>query len=339
MAKKESDVMVLKRSMKERGIDGLYVFFGEETFLRDVYIDRFRDTIPKDDFLEFNLIVMDAKTVSQDEISDAIESFPMMSEKKLVIIRDSGIFKKVKEEDAKFWDSELKNLPDFCTLLFVEDAVDKRSSLYKLANKVGMTVEFAYLKPYELTAWVGGEVLKRKCKMSKEVIEYFIGICQEGLANLNNELDKLMVYCDEEITMSDVKTVVAKSLSVQIFDLTDCIMAKNADKAIAIINDLKTVKESAFNIMYLLNSAFDKMLMSKLMLKEGEGRVNIEKRLGLPGFIADKYISGAKGFSQEFLIWAVERVPELDLAIKNGKISEWDALQEFLFDALNMSIM
>ncbi len=334
MAVKESDVMKLKREMKEKGISGAYLFYGEELYLRDLYIEKIRSVIPEDGFEEFNLITLDGKESDLDTIADAIESYPMVSEKKLVIIRDSGIFKKPKENVADFWNEELKRLPDYCILLFIEDSVDKRSSVYKTMSKAGTVVEFAYLKPYELTAWVQGEVLKAKKKMSKNVIEYFVSVCQDGLINLKNELDKLLSACDEEITETDVKRMVSKSLNVQVFDLSDCIMEKRSDRAFSILSDLKTSRESAFNILYLLNSTFDKMLLCKLMLSEGATSAEVEKRLGLPQFIAKKYYNGAKGFSEEFLAERVSRVPELDLAIKQGKIAEWDALYKFIFEAI-----
>lgn len=334
MAVKESDVMKLKRELKEKGISGAYLFYGEELYLRDLYIDKIRAVVEDDGFEEFNLITLDGKEMTLDSAADAIESYPMVSEKKLVIIRDSGIFKKAKEEETEFWNEELKNLPDYCVLLFIEDNVDKRSSVYKTISKTGTAVEFAYLKPYELAAWVQAEVLKAKKKMSKNTIEYFVSVCQSGLINLKNELDKLLSAADEEITDSLVKETVSKSLSVQIFELTDCIMEKNTDRVFKILSDLKTMKESAFTILYLLNSAFDKMLLSKLMLEDGATVKDVESKLGLPPFIAKKYYGGARGFSAEFLKERVKRVPELDLAIKQGKIAEWDALYKFVFEAM-----
>lgn len=334
MAVKESDVVKLKRNLKENKISGAYLFYGDEVYLRDVYIKRFDALIPRDGFEEFNLIALDGRQMDYDLALDAIESFPMAAERKLVIVRDSGIFKKAKQSDTEFWTKEIKNLPDYCILLFVEDAVDKRSSLYKTVSKSGTAVEFAQLKPYELCTWVQGEVLKNGRKMSKDVIEYFVSIAQGGLSNLNNELQKLFTYCAEVITKTDVKRVVSKSLDVRVFDLSDAIMEKDSDRTLKILYDLKTAKESAFNVLYLLNSAFEKMLRAKLMFADGASNADVERKLGLPAFIAKKYYSGARGFTCEFLTGRVCRVPELDLAIKQGRITEWEALYDFIFESL-----
>lgn len=337
MAVKESDVMKLKRELKENGISGAYLFYGDELYLRDMYVSKIKAVIPEDDLMEFNLITLDGRTMNKAEAADAIESFPMMSEQKLVIIRDSGIFKKPKEDDVAFWNDTIKNLPDYCILLFIEDTVDKRSSVYKTISKTGNVTEFGYLKPFELTAWVQGEVLKAKKKMSKDVIEYFILVCQEGLINLDNELKKLFTFCEEEITITDVQRVVSKSLSVRVFELSDAIMEKENDKALKILTDLKTVKESAFTILYLLNSMYDKMLLAQLMTKEGATTQEIERKLSLPPFVVKKYTSASRKFNTEFLKKQVMRVPELDLSIKQGKITDWEALYSFVLDSLSLN--
>ena len=335
MATVESDVMKLKKHLANGDASGVYLFFGEELYLRDIYIEKIKNVIPDDDLREFNLITIDGRETDFDEVTEAVESYPMMSEKKLVIIRDSGIFKKANEETNDFYNRIITNVPDFLVLLFIEDAVDKRSSLYKSVSKSGTVCNFEFLKPYELTAWVQGYVLKAKKKMSKEIIEYFISVSQPGLINLKNELDKLISAVETEITLSDVKNSIAKSLDIQVFDLSDAIMEGDKDRAFSILSSLKESKENAFTIMYLLHSGFDKMLLSKLMLKEGMTNFDIEKKLGLPRFICKKYIDGAKAFKEDFLIKRVMRTPELDLSIKQGEISDWDALYKYLFEALS----
>ena len=112
-------------------------------------------------------------------------------------------------------------------------------------------------------------------------------------------------------------------------------MEKKNNRVIEILNDLKTVKESVFTVLYLLNSAFDMMLLSKLMRENGANDADICSRLGLPPFIAKKYLVGASKFSREFLKGRLLRVPELDLEIKQGKITEWEALYSFVFEAIN----
>ena len=185
----------------------------------------------------------------------------------------------------------------------------------------------------DLTTWVGREVLNSNKKISKDTAAYFVSVCDEGISNLKNELDKLINYCDEVITKTDIDKIVSKAVGIKVFELTDCIMAKNADGALKILYDLKTVKESAFKLLYLLSSTFDKMLKCSLLLSGGENYSDIASKIGVAPFIAKKYANSARSFGENFLIERIIEVAEIDYSIKCGEIDEWQALEKYVLDA------
>ena len=162
-----------------------------------------------------------------------------------------------------------------------------------------------------------------------------MAMCDPGIENVKNELDKLINYCDGEIYKTDIDKVVSKPLSIVIFEVTDAMMSGDADTAMSVILRMKENKESAFNVLYLLSSAFDKMLHAKLLLAEGATYDMVSSRLKLTPFIARKYIDGAKRFSEEFLVQRICRTAECDLAVKQGEIDEWTALLQYVFECLN----
>ncbi|MBE7016127.1 MAG: DNA polymerase III subunit delta, partial [Ruminococcaceae bacterium] len=257
------------------------------------------------------------------------------AEKKLVVVKNSGIFKSPKEEVKEFWLKTLENLPDFVLLLFDEQDVDKRSATYKAVAKKGLCVEFQYMKDYEIAAWVMREAQKQNKKISKENAEFLVSMCDAGLENIKNELDKLCDYSDSEIYKSDIEKVVSKPLNIVIFELTDALMRKDNDSAMSVILRLKNNKESAFNILYLLSSSFDKMLQAKLLIDDGYPYNTVSTKMKISPFIAKKYIESSKGFSLEFLIDRVCKTAEYDIAIKQGETDEWTALMQYVFESLN----
>ena len=119
------------------------------------------------------------------------------------------------------------------------------------------------------------------------------------------------------------------------FELTDAILAGNASGAMATLADLKTVKESPFTMMYLMLSNFEKLLRTKTM--EGAPRNEIISAIGVAPFIANKYIESAKGFSMKSLKWMVRRVAEIDLEIKEGRVDEWTALEQYVMECIHNS--
>lgn len=327
--------MQLKQQIKNKQTGNLYLFYGEEHYIKKIYSEHIQNTVPDDEFGDFNRIFLEGKEVEPGRVDDALDSFPMMAERKLVHIKNSGIFKSVSADLKEYWQERLKNLPPFVLLIFDEKDVDKRSVLYKAVSKSGLCVDFAYMKDYEVTAWVVREAQKCGKKITKECAELLVSMCDPGIQNVKNELDKLCGYCDGEIYKSDIEKVVSKPLSAVVFEITDAITECNADKALSVVMRLKESKESAFNILYLLSSTFDKMLRCKLMAEDGATYDMIAAKLKLAPFISRKYIDGAKKFPKEFLIDRVCKTAELDLAVKEGATDDWSALFQYLFDCLN----
>lgn len=343
MAKKSNDALInLKKQLKEGKVAPLYIFYGEEDFLRDIYVKRVIDCVPDGGFPEFNHIRLEGKDVPFSEYDDAWESFPMMTDKKLIHIKNSDIFSMKRaekgevtassEDKKEFWTEKLKRISDDTVVIFDEMNVDKRSALYKAAAKAGTAIEFSYLSEADMVTWVVKQCLNAKKKMSKENAYYLITLCDPGLNNVNNELNKLLDYCDEEIFRSDIERVVSKSMQVVVFELTDAIMAGNTARAMATLTDLKTVRENPFTLLYLMLSNFEKLLHTKLM--QGASQSEIASAVGVAPFIARKYIESAQGFSAEALRWMVRRVAEIDLEIKEGKVSDWSALEQYVMECV-----
>lgn len=331
---KDTGFIELKKQIRDNTIGNLYLFFGDEVYIKDIYIGKIKEIIKDAGFPDFNHIVIDEKDVSFDVIDDALESFPMMTEQKLVIIKNSGIFYKANETVKEYWSNRLKDIPDYVTLLFDETELDKRSSLYKLLQKSGMAVEFEYLSETDMVSWIEREARKYKKTISRNNAQYMAGICDEGISYVKNELDKLINFCDSEITLSDIDRMVSKSLTVRVFELTDSIMTGNANLAVSLMNDFKTVKESAFKILYLLSGTFDKMLRSKLMLAEGASYGEIAEKTGLKPFLVKKYIESGKRFKEDYLVERIMRVADIDLSIKEGSIDEWTALEQYVIESV-----
>ena len=318
----------LKKNINEKAFKPVYLLFGEEDYLVELYLKRLSEAVDDGGMSDFNrFIAEDAKT-PVSEISDFIDTYPMMSEKKLLIMRNTGILKSANEEVKSFWTHQLEDIPEYMVIVFAEKEADKRSMIYKAINKAGAVTEFAHLSPADTVTWAERQALAAKRKISKEKAEYLVEVCGEGLENLKNEIDKLLDYCDEEIMRSDIDRLVSKSLNVRVFEMTDAVMAHDADKALKILSDMKTVKESAYNILFTLFSTFDKMLYAGLLLREGENAEGIARKLKVPPFIARKYMK--KSFSEDFLIDCVCAAAQIDLAVKNGETDDWTALEQFV---------
>ena len=193
-------------------------------------------------------------------------------------------------------------------------------------------VEFTYKSEADLVTWVSRQALKAKLKITKDCAQYLVGIVDPGLNNLTNEFNKLLSYCEGSITKTDIDKVVSRSMSIQIFDLTDAIMYRNADKAMKIVNELRTSNQSAFGTLYLIESNAEKILKAKLC--GTQNKYEAAKLIGTAPFLAGKCLESARGFSVDCLIRMITRVPEIDAEIKSGRIGEWAALEQYIAECV-----
>lgn len=337
---KKNDIIELKAQLKEKKLQKLYIFHGDEEYLKEFYIKKIENLVPDAGLEEFNRILIKGHA-DYRVYDDAWEGMPMMTDKRILQIRDSNIFTTHRsgdivppnDEQKKFWLEKFKRLSDDTVVVFCEKNVDARSAVFKAASKVGFSVKCEYLSLPDLKAWAVKQALNAHKKLDDKVAEYLVSVIDPGMNNLENEMNKLLNFCDDTIYKSDVDRVVSKALSVQIFDITDGITEGNANKVFKVVNDLKTQKESAFGLLYLIYSNVEKMLHLKLAAVTNKN--DAAKILGGSPWLAGRYLDGAGKFSLSQLTHMVTRVPEIDYEIKNGVISEWQALEQYLFEALH----
>ncbi len=339
MAKKTNDIIELKEQFKENKLKKLYLFYGDEEYLKEHYIAKLQGMVDDCGLEEFNRIKIEG-TMDYGVYDDVFEGMPMMTDRRTLLVRDSNIFTTrrsgsvVPPNDSQkaFWEDKFSRLSDDTIVIFCEKNVDARSALFKLAKKVGMTVNCEYLSENELASHAVRTALKAGKKMDMAVAGYLVSVIDAGLNNLNRELDKLINFCDETIYKSDVDRVVSKAMSVQIFDIVDGIIEKNAEKIFSVVNNLKTQKESPFGILYLIYSNVEKML--KLKLKGVTSRNDAATLLGGSPWLAGRYLDNSRRFDLATLTEMTVRVPEIDYEIKQGLVGEWQALETYLFTAI-----
>ena len=137
----------LEKNIKSNEISSLYLFYGKEKYLIDTCVKKIKNSFGEC-LKGINYISIDAESVSKivDELSMPAFGYP----KKLIIARNTGIFKK----EAKKKQSELANIKNAINsyitenieeiketviLIFIEDEADK-TELYTTLIKMVLLV-------------------------------------------------------------------------------------------------------------------------------------------------------------------------------------------------------
>ena len=90
----------LKNGLSKNNFQKLYLFYGEELYLKEYYLNQLIDrVIINKELKAFNQITL--LNSGEQEIIEACETPPMFEEKKIVIAKYSSIFKSTKNEAKK----------------------------------------------------------------------------------------------------------------------------------------------------------------------------------------------------------------------------------------------
>lgn len=334
---------LLKDDIKNKKVRKLYLFFGPEEFLKKYYLDSLEKILLSDAYKSLNRVVLEGK---QDigKLTDYCETLPVFSERKLIIVRNSGLFKsKKKDGEAKKGKPQsqndelsilLQDLPDHVCLVFYEPEVDKRLKALEAVKKNGLVVEFEYQKPDELVRWVSRKFKSSGRDIHSDTAAKLVEYCEQGMTEILNEIEKLLAYTQgqKEITPEDIEKVCTKSIKSRIFDLTDAIAEKQSSKALGLLNDMILLKEPVPKILFMIARQFRQILQVRLLKDEGCGLSEIATRMGMPSFIAGKILKQASNFSPAKLKKAVETSLELDIAVKTGKLQDRTAVELLLIE-------
>ena len=160
----------LNTSIRQGDMHGAVLIYGEEPYMRDHYINSIISAYVDDAMKDFNLIHVN-KYESLPQLMSLCENFPMMSDKKVVIAYDTKLFAAKKSEgssgksasskdDGKQFEEFLKNIPEFCIMVFVENDVNRTKKTFKLIEKYGVTERTIRNRLNKIKFDIGTELLK-----------------------------------------------------------------------------------------------------------------------------------------------------------------------------------
>ena len=313
-------MQTLNQDIKEHTFKPAYLLSGEEAFLRNSYKNRLREAVTGGDTMNYNYF--EGKNLDVREIIALADTMPFFSEKRLILIEDSGMFKggSAGEEMADY----LPQMPESTCLLFVESETDKRSKLYKAVKKYGYAAELGRQDFNQLGRWAAGILAKDGKKITGRTMERFLAKTGDDMEQILSELEKLVSYTlgRDVITDEDVEAVCTTQVTSRIFDMIAAISNRQVRKAMDLYEDLLTLKEPPMRILFLIARQFNQILQVKELAGKGMDKGTIASRLKLSPYVAGKIMLQARSFTKEQILEYVTLCVDTEGAVKTGRIQD-----------------
>lgn len=305
----------------------LYLLYGKEQYLVEQAVNRIKKNFGEK-VLGINYILIDDSNI--DEIIPNIEMPAFGYDRKLIIVKGAGLFKKdgrkksgspVQEKIAKYIQENFDIIEESVILVFIENEADK-NIVYDAISKRGIISNIDELKPYQLV-----KKLKQICNLYKvnvdeQTLNYLIETSGTNLQNLINEIRKLIEYAGENgtIKINDVDNLCIKQIESVIFELTDNLAIRKIDKSLEILDNLIYQKEPLQKILITLYNHFKKIYLCSLAVKLNKDVVTSLSLKPNQTFLVSKYKKQASYFKKDELRKILDELINLDYNSKIGKI-------------------
>lgn len=330
----------LEKDLDAGSLKSIYLFYGEELFLLESSVKKIKKLFGEC-IKGINYITIDDTNLN--ELLSNIETPAFGYDKKLIIIKNTGLLKKdgkrknieltnQREKINSYIQENISSINEHIIMVVLEEDVNTKLELYKTIEKIGCVCKFDYQKPAQLIGKLKNICKAYKVTVENSILQYLIECCGTNMQDLINEIRKLIEYVGENGTINreDIDKLTTRNIESIIFDLTDNLGRKRTKEALEVLNNLIYTKEPLQKILITLYNHFKKIYFTKLAIQYNK---DIESSLDLKAnqmFLVNKYKAQANFFNVEELNILLQKLRDLDYQYKIGEIDLQIGLETIL---------
>ena len=306
-----------------------YLLYGTEIFLIEQELKKIVNKYKVD---EISVTKYDLSIDSLKIILDDAMTISLFEENKLIVVNNSNIFNRGKNDDnIDLLVQYLSNPNPSAVIIFINPnaTIDSTKKISKLIKDKGVIKEFNNASPNEL--------IKEICsgyKIDRECINLLIDRVGNNISIIENELKKLMLYKidDKVITKDDIINLTSVNIDTDIFKFIDYIIQKEKDMAMKIYQEMIKQGEEPIKIIALLASKFRLMYQVSELTRTGCSQQDISSTLGVHIYPVKLAIQAGLRYNNKLLLKYLDKLADLDISIKTGKVEPVLGLELFILD-------
>jgi DNA polymerase-3 subunit delta len=309
----------------------LLFLYGNDEFAISRRLDEIQARHDKDGM---NTARLEARTVSDEELNNAVNAMPFLAEKRLVFLHAPSARTSVPAARLKLLDFLLAAPPS--TLVVMDETLETRDLkthwLVKRAIKGDFKSEsFMMPRLKEMPGWIVNETKRQRGQMEPAAASRLAEMVGEDTRVAAQEITKLLTYVNfaRPVNAADVEAVSIVSAQGDVFALVDALGSGDGKKAQKVLHQLLD-NEDSFALWGMVIRQFRLLLQTKEILEGRGNRFEVQKALGLHEFVAGKVSDQSAHFSLSALEKIYHRLLEMDEAAKTGAMPLDVALDAFV---------
>ncbi len=327
----------LRRDIAGGHFAPVYLIYGDDSYLKNHYKETLAKKASSGDPF-FNLQKFEGDADLQ-EVFDAVNQFPMMAERKSVLLTDFD-FEHAAKNDFDRIIELISDANDTCVLIMCFDVVNfdakkgsKEKKLLSAVEKVGgKCAELNHRSITAIVKMLSDGAKKRGCNFSEIAIRHLVDIAGNDLSTLKNELDKLCAYVGSgDISKETVEQIAVKSVDASVYDYVKQIISGDISKALTQLDDMFFMRIEPMIILSVMASSFVDIYRAHTASLAGAKKSDIAADFKYPKnklFLIDRAVQNLKKFDSAKLRLCLEAISNADKSLKSYGTEPRTALEQ-----------
>lgn len=324
-------------NIKKGQISPIYILCGDESYYIDEITDYIEENLLDETAKAFNQVVVYGKEVNARQIYDEASQYPMMGDRRLIIVKEAQDMRDIKELATY---AAHPSPHSVLVLAHKNKTLPKTTKLAKEVVKNGTYFLSKKMYDSKLPAWIGKYAAKQKINLANGVNAMIAEYLGNDLNKICNELEKLKLNIKEgqQVTEALVHELIGQSKEYNVFELQKALSNRDVSKTNKIVHYFSN-NEKSNPIQVILSSLFgyfDKVHMVGQHMTASDQQ--LQKIAGLPSpYFAGEYRTAARHYPTPKVRKIMTLINEADLqskGVNNKSKSGGDILKELIYQIL-----
>ena len=308
------------KDLEDKKLSPLYFCFGDEPYLLNQIPDRFKYAVLDENSFDFNYSLFYAGSSDINTIKDAVETLPIMTMSRLVILKNA---QDLKDSEWNELESLFSNPVSSTIFVLMADKVDKRKKGIKLLLDKAVSAEFK--KPYDnqVPQWINYLAQNYELSFAPPAIHRLHRLVGNNLTELAHQIEKIKNYVGtkKQVDLTDVNDVVSHSKEESVFDFTRAVGMKDRVMALEQLVSLFDQGENEVAIVAMLARHMRILLTVRSGMDQGLGGPKLASLAQVPAYFIESYCDQARGWSVKKIEEAIVILSDTDKALKSSPLS------------------
>ncbi|MGX7108633.1 DNA polymerase III subunit delta [Facklamia miroungae] len=303
-----------------------YCLQGSEVYLQQTFRQALAQKIETSTG-ELDVTSFDWNEVSLDTILDEAETYSFFVDQRLIIVDQVDLL--ISQPNKKMTESETQRLVDYlkdpnpstCILFIVPfDQIDKRRKLTKCFVKETRYINISPLEENAVQTFIQTYIQSQSFEMTPEAQKGLLQRVDYQLSQAVTEVQKLKQFAQsgQKVTLEVVQSLVTRSLTSDVFELTNAILAGKLEPSIQIYQDLILMKHDPIQLHALIVSQFRLFVQVKILQRQGMRQDEIAKSLAVHPYRVKLALQASRQMHLNELSQLYLQLVEADYQMKTG---------------------